>query len=247
VLRYGAAAAAAGLLALSVLAGCSSPAPPFDRVGYLDAATAQSPLEDGDATMTLPASMAGANLLVAIAMGDGPDNPAAQHSVLADSGRHQWTLRDHHIVFGSIIDVYTAPGTGSEAGCTVSSEMTIKRGDEGHALSVLAYRNGRFDSTADRNGNFTLPQVHQTVAAGEDVLTVFGDGRQNTPITLVPGFRPVNVLPTDGGAVGDRDLYQLSRLDPPGSWRGGEMLTGNLAPPGSGYWGLVDVNIGPAT
>ena len=135
--------------------------------------------------MALPTSMAGADLLVAVVMGDGPDNPADQHSVLADSGRHQWTLRDHHVVFGSIIDVYTAPGTGSEAGCTVSSEMTIKRGDEGHALSVLAYRNGRFDSTTDRNGNFTLPQLHQTVPAGEDVLTVFGDGRQNTPITLV--------------------------------------------------------------
>jgi hypothetical protein len=247
VQRRGAVLAAGALLAVSVLAGCSGSAPPPDGVGYLDVATAQSPLEDGDATTVLPASMAGADLLVAVVMGDGPDNPANQHSVLADSGRHQWTLRDHHVVFGSIIDVYTAPGTGSEAGCTVSSEMTIKRGDEGHALSVLAYRNGRFDSTTDRNGNFTLPQLHQTVPAGEDVLTVFGDGRQNTPIALVPGFRPVNVLPTDGGAVGDRDLYQLSRLEPPGSWAGGDMLTGNLAPPGSGYWGLVDINIAPAT
>ncbi len=41
--------------------------------------------------------------------------------------------------------------------------------------------------------------------------------------------------------------YQVSHLDPPGSWPGGQMLTGNLAPPGSDYWGLVNVNIGPAS
>jgi hypothetical protein len=56
-------------------------------------------------------------------------------------------------VFGSIVDVCTAPGTGVEAGCTVSSEMTIERGDEGFAMTVLGYRNGRSDSTVERNGN----------------------------------------------------------------------------------------------
>jgi hypothetical protein len=107
VRRRGAVLAAGALVAMSVLVGCSNAAP--QGVGYLDTATAQSPLEDGDATTVLPASMVGADLLVAVVMGDGPDNPANQHSVLADSGRHQWTLRDHHVVFGSIIDVYTAP------------------------------------------------------------------------------------------------------------------------------------------
>ncbi len=240
-----AAAAVVTLVAAVALAGCSADRPP-PSVSYLDAVHALSPLEDGDATLVLPPSMVGANLLVAIAMGDGPDNPANQHSVLADSGRHQWTLHDHHVIFGSIIDVYTAPGTGEEAGTVVSSEMTIKRGDEGHALTVLAYRNGRFDSTTELNGNFGLPQLHQTVPPGEDVLTVFGDGRENTPITLVPGFRRVTELPTDGGVVGDRDLYQVSHLDPPGSWTGGDMTTGNVAPQASGYWGLVNVNIAPA-
>ena len=113
-------------------------------------------------------------------------------------------------------------------------------------MTVLGYHNGRFDAIAERNGNFGLAQLHQTVPAGEDVITVFGDGRQNDPTTLVPGFRTITLLPTDGGPVGDRDLYQLSHLDPPASWAGGDMLTGNLAPPGSGYWGLVDVNIAPA-
>jgi len=61
----------------------------------------------------------------------------------------------------------------------------------------------------------------------------------------VAGFRTLNVLPVDGGPGGDRDLYQLSRLDSPGSWTGGPLLTGNLAPPASGYWGLVDINIAP--
>lgn len=237
-------AALVSTLAVLPMTSCGAPSAP--NVGFLASATAQSPREDGDATTVLPPDMAGANLLVAVAMGDGPDNPPNQHSVLADSGRHQWTLRDHHVVFGSIIDVYTAPGTGTEAGTTVSSELTVKHGDEGHALTVIAYRSGRFDSTTDLNGHFTVPQLRRSVPPGEDVLTVYGDGRQNTPITPVPGFRPVNVMPTDGGPAGDRDLYQLSQLDPPGSWRGGPMLTGNLAPPGSGFWGLVDVDIAPA-
>ncbi len=242
------AVVAAVVAAVAGLSACgSAPATGGGPAGYLGAVTAQSPREDGIAAATLPPSMTGANLLVAIATGDGPDNPPTQHTTLRDTGKHRWTLRDHHIVFGSIIDVYTAPVTDSETGSVLRSELTIKRGDEGHQLTVVAYRNGRFDTTTDRNGHFGLPQLWQTVPAGEDVLTVFGDGRRNDPITLVPGFRPLTVFPVDGGPGGDRDLYQVSHLDPPGSWPGGKMLTGNLAPPGSQYWGLVNVNIAPAS
>ncbi len=229
-------------LAVIGLAACGSAS---DRggVGYLGAVSADSPLESGVARATLPPTFQRANLLIAIAMGDGPDNPATQTSRLGDTGGHRWMLRDHHIVFGSIIDVYTAPANGSETGAVLSSQMTVKRGDEGHTLTVLAYRHGRFDGTTDRNGNFGIPQLRQTVPAGEDVLTAFGDGRQNTPITPVAGFRPLHALPIPDG---DRDLYQISRLDPPGVWPGGQMLTGNVAPPASAYWGLVNVNIAPA-
>lgn len=155
-------------------------------------------------------------------MGDGPGpgelNAEAQHTRLNDTAGHAWTQREHHIVFGSIIDVYTAPATGHEPGSTITSELTIKRGDEGHSLTVLAYRHGRVDSTTRRNGNFGIPQLTQDVPAGTDVLTAFADGRENTPATPVTGFRPLNVLRVDGGPRGDRDLYQLSRLEPPGSW-----------------------------
>ena len=238
----------------AVLASCSGCAsssdPPGGTVGFLDAVTAQSPREDGLLPVTLPATIDGANLLVAVAMGDGPGpgepQAEAQHTRLTDTAGHAWTQREHHIVFGSIIDVYTAPATGHDQGSTITSELTIKRGDEGHSLSVLAFGHGRFDATAARNGNFGIPQLTQDVAAGADVLTAFGDGRENTPATPVAGFRPLNVLSVDGGPGGDRDLYQLNRLDPPGSWPGGPMLTGNLAPPASGYWGLVDIIIVPA-
>jgi hypothetical protein len=245
---FGAMIAAASV----VLAGCASRAgTPDGDVGFLGAATAQSPREDGLATVQLSPAMTGANLLVAIAMGDGPGpgEPGAQtqHTRLSDSVDHAWALREHHLVFGSIIDVYTAPATGREPGSTITSELTIKQGDEGHSLTVLAYRHGRFASTTARNGGFGIPQLTQHVPAGTDVLTAFGDGRENTPATPVPGFQALNVLPVDGGPRGDRDLYQLSRLEPPGSWPGGAMLTGNLAPPASGYWGLVDINIAPDT
>lgn len=243
------------VVAMAVVAGCGAPSsaagPPAGAPGFLDAVIAQSPLEDGPASVTLPASMVGANLLVAVAMGDGPGpgevNAEAQHTRLDDSAGHDWTQREHHIVFGSIIDVYTAPANGREQGSSLSSELTVKHGDEGHSLTVLAYRNGRFHSTTSRNGNFGIPQLVQDVPAGTDVLTAFGDGRENTPATPVAGFRPLNVLPVDGGPRGDRDLYQLNRLEPPGSAPGGAMLTGNLAPEASGYWGLVDINITPAT
>ncbi|WP_433028259.1 hypothetical protein [Actinomycetospora sp. CA-053990] len=246
---------AAVALATVVVAGCAAGPPaagsPVGAVGFLDAVIAQSPLEDGQALVTLPASMSGSNLLVAVAMGDGPGpgevNAEAQHTHLIDSAGHLWNQREHHIVFGSIIDVYTAPANGREQGSTLSSELIIKGGDEGHCLTVLAYRNGRFHSTTSRNGNFGIPQLMQDAPAGADVLTAFGDGRENTPATPVTGFRPLNILPVDGGPRGDRDLYQLNRLDPPGSWPGGGMLTGNLAPQASGYWGLVNINITPAS
>jgi hypothetical protein len=238
-----------------VLAGCTAGSPvagpPVGAVGFLDAVTAQSPLEDGLALVTLPASMSGANMLVAVAMGDGPGpgevDAEAQRTHLVDSAGHVWTQREHHIVFGSIIDVYTAPANGREQGSTLSSELTIKSGDEGHCLTVLAYRNGRFRSTTSRNGSFGVPQLVQDAPAGADVLTAFGDGRDNTPATPVAGFRPLSILPVDGGPRGDRDLYQLNHLDPPGSWPGGAMLTGNLAPQASGYWGLVNINIAAAS
>ena len=238
-----------------VLAGCAAGSPaagsPVGAVGFLDAVVAQSPVEDGLAAVTLPANMNGANLLVAVAMGDGPGpgevNAEAQRTHLIDNAGHAWTQREHHIVFGSIIDVYTAPANGREQGSTLSSELTIKRGDEGHCLTVLAYRNGRFHSTTSRNGNFGIPQLVQDAPAGADVLTAFGDGRENTVATPVAGFRPLNILAVDGGPRGDRDLYQLDRLDPPGSWPGGAMLTGNLAPQASAYWGLVNINIAPAS
>jgi hypothetical protein len=245
---------AVAVVAAAVLALCSGCAsrshPPGGKVGFLDAVIAQSPSEDGPAPVTLPATMNGANLLVAVAMGDGPGpgepHAEAQHTRLTDTAGHAWSQREHHIVYGSIIDVYTAPATGHDEGSTITSELIIKRGDEGHSLTVLAFGHGRFDATTARNGNFGIPQLTQDVPAGADVLTAFGDGRENTPATPVTGFRPLNVLPVDGGPRGDRDLYQLDRLDPPGSWPGGPMLTGNLAPPASGYWGLVNIIIVPA-
>jgi hypothetical protein len=248
------------LIALSLattvaLGGCGSGAadagPERGQVGFLGAVGAQSPLEDGLAPVTLPPTVAGANLLVAVAMGDGPGpgepDAEAQHTRLTDTAGHAWSQREHHVVHGSIIDVYTAPATGRDEGSAITSELTLKRGDEGHSLTVLAYRNGRFGSTASRNGSFGIPQLQQDVPPGYDVLTAFGDGRDNTRATPVTGFRPVNVLPVDGGPRGDRDLYQLNQLDPPGSWVGGSMLTGNIAPPASGYWGLVDIMVAPAS
>ena len=231
------------------VAGCGLAAGPGggNSVGFLDAISAQSPREDGAASVTLPATMTAASLLVAVAMGDGPGpgelNAQAQHTRLADTVGHAWTLRVHHLVYGSMIDVYTAPATGHDPGAIITSTMAITHGDEGHSLTVLAYRHARFGSATERNGHFGLPQLSEDVPAGTDVLTGFADGRQNTPATPVAGFRPLTVLAVDGGPHGDRDLYQLDRLDPPGSWPGGPMLTGNLTPPASGYWGLVDINI----
>lgn len=236
-----------------VLAGCAAGPDPTGggAVGYLDARSASSPREDEPAMVTLPSSTQGANLLVAVAMGDGPGpgeaNAQAQHSRLSDSAGHLWTQRLHHVVFGSIVDVYTAPGTGHDAGATVTSSTDITRGDEGHGLTVLAYRHGRFGSTTARNGGFGVPQLRVDAPTGSDVLTGFVDGRQNTPAVPVPGFRPLAVLPVDGGPTGDRDLYQLDQLSPPGTWPGGPLVTGNRAPPASEHWGLVDVTIEPDT
>ncbi len=105
--------------------------------------------------------------------------------MLTDTGHHQWTLHVHHIAFGSIIDVYTAPATGTEPGTAVSSELTVKRGDEGHAITVRAYSHGALGPTAERNGNFGVAQTTLDVPARHGVITVFGDGRQNAPLTLV--------------------------------------------------------------
>lgn len=214
-------------------------------VGYLGAASGSSVLQNATAGTTLGSDMNGARLLVLMAVSDGPDNPAIQRTQVSDTRNHVWTLQAHHIVFGSIIDVYTAPTDGNDVGTVVSSDVTVKRGDEGHGLTVAAYSNARLDGITRRNGTAGIPQLRQTVPAGQDTWTIFGDGRKNDPITLVPGFRPVTVIPVDGGRLGDKDLYQASHLEPPGSWEGGEMLTGNLGPEASNYWGLVNVNLAP--
>ncbi len=237
-----------GLVLAALLAGCSSvttgarPRP----VDYLGGVTATSPREDGVAATTLPPTMNGATMLVAVATGDGPDNPANQHSQLADSAGHQWTLAVHHVVFGSILDVYTAPANSTETGTVVSSRLTVTRGDEGHALTVLAYRGGQLGPITERNGNFGTARVTIRVPAGADVISVFGDGRQNAATTLTPGFAPVLSFPVDGGNGGDQDLYVVGHLSRPPATDTERLEVGTVAPPPSGYWGLVSVVVAPA-
>jgi hypothetical protein len=246
-------AVVAFVVGLVVLAGCATAPGPGGRgtVEHLGARSASSVREDGAASVTLPTSMAGADLLVAVAMGDGPGpgeaNAQAQRSRLSDSAGHVWTQQVHHVVFGSIVDVYTAPGTARDPGATITSTMAVTHGDEGHALTVLAYRHGRFRSATARNGSFGLPQLTVDAPTGSDVLAAFVDGRQDTRTVPARGFRPLTVFPVDGGPAGDRDLYELDQINPPGTAPGGELVTGNQGPPGSGYWGLVDVVIEPDT
>jgi hypothetical protein len=232
----------------ALLAGCSSSTtnPELRPVDYLGAVSGTSPREDGIAVTTLPPTMNGATMLVAVATGDGPDNPANQHSQLADSAGHQWTLAVHHVVFGSILDVYTAPAKSTETGTVVSSRLTITRGDEGHALTVLAYRGGRLGPVTQRNGNFGSARLTTSVPAGADVISVFGDGRQNAATTLTPGFVPLLSFPVDGGNGGDQDLYVVSHLSRTPAADTGQLEVGTVAPPPSGYWGLVSVVVAPA-
>lgn len=226
-----------------LLAGCAPPAQA--TVTYLGAASGTSPREDGIATAALGSATEGASLLVAVATGDGPDHPADQHSVLDDSAGRRWSLAVHHVVFGSILDIYTAPGTGHDAGTTVSSHLTITRGDEGHALTVLAYRGGRLGPVTERNGHFGTAQLTADVPTGSDAVLAFGDGRQNAPVTLTPGFVPALSFPVDGGIGGDQDLYVVGHLARPGSSPGGPVQVGTTAPPASGYWGVVCAVVRP--
>ncbi|HEY2195418.1 MAG TPA: hypothetical protein VGH76_24385 [Actinomycetospora sp.] len=111
--------------------------------------------------MTLPSSTEGANLLVAVAMGDGPGpgeaNAQAQRSRLSDSAGHLWTQRLHHVMFGSIVDVYTAPGTR-------------------HGLTVLASRHGRFGFEHRPQRRLRrAPTARRRLHS--DVLTELVDGR----------------------------------------------------------------------
>ncbi len=165
-----------------------------------------------------------------------------QRVVLSDNRGHAWTLRDRHVVFGSIIEVFTARGTDHDAGTVVSSHLTTHRGDEGQALTVAAYANGYYYDETDINGSGGIPRLDQNMPPGTDTFTVFVDGRQNRRIRLLPGEHPVTVYPVAGR---DQDLYQISHTDSH-SFEGGVMHTGNAGPVASSRWGLLDVNVLPA-
>ena len=86
------------------------------------------------------------------------------------------------------------------------------------------------------------------VPPGADVVTAFGDGRQNAATTPTPGFVTLLSFPVQGPpVVGDQDLYTVGHLAAPHTWSGGPVTVGTVAPPPSGYWGLVSVAILPAT
>lgn len=229
----------AAVVAASVGAPGSGAARPAG-VGFLDSASGHAS-GASDARVALEPQQNRANLLVAIVAADGPD-AAGQQVVLTDDRRHVWTLRIRHVVFGSIIDVFTAPGTGHDAGTVVSSHLTAHSGGEGQALTVAAYANGYYYDETYINGSGGIPRLDQNMPPGADTYTVFVAGRDDRPIALRPGEHPVNVVPVSDP---DHHLFQISHTDSH-SFEGGVMQTGNSGPVASGEWGLLDVNILPA-
>lgn len=215
------------------------------NVGFLDSVSGHGP-ELGPTSVTLDAKQNGANLLVLMVIADGPDRLPHQVVTISDSRHHIWTERQSWLVFGSLINVYTSPGTGHDAGTVVTSVLGVHMHDEGQAVTVAAWSNASFDGTVQKNGSFGIPSLTFTAPAHTDTYTLFADGKHNRPITLVPGFHPVNVVPLGDATTIDHDLYEVSHLTSH-DWHGGAMLTGNTGPVASPYWGIVDVNVVPAS
>lgn len=233
-------AAAAASVAFASPASAATP-----NVGFLESASGHGP-ESAPTTVTLKPQMNGANLLVAMVAADGPDSPATQQVTLSDDRHHAWTLQDRHVVFGSIVEVYTAPGTGHDGGTVVTSSLLVHRGDEGQAMTVAAWSHAVWQGTVDKNGSGGIPRLDFTASLHTDTYTVFVDGRHNRPIQLVSGFHTVNIDPVGSNPPGaDHDLYEISHLNSH-DWPGGVMSTGNTGPIASPVWGIVDANVAPA-
>lgn len=239
----GVTVALGAVAALSVAVTANAGTTP--NVGFLDSASGHGP-ELGPTNVTLTAKQNGANLLVAIVVADGPDTPPDQVATVVDNRHHTWTREIRQVVFGSVVEVFTTPGTGHDGGTVVTSTLGTHRNDEGQAMTIAAWSNASYAGTVEKNGSRGIPQLSFTAPAHADTYTVFADGKHYQPITLVSGFHAVNVVPLGNATTIDHDLYEISHLNSH-DWHGGVMLTGNTGPVASPYWGIVDVNVVPAS
>ena len=248
----------AGVAWRPLLASGTHPSTP----GWIDSVTAAYAQQTG-ATLRLPSTFAGANLLVAVVGNDGPDsNTAETHAVFGGTSRLPWVRHAHisarqdwtapgdslDLAGASSAEIWTAappsgwtPGTVTEI--SNFPEATSALRDDGGIITIAAWSSGRLGQIFTLDGLNSRPE-HQsvdTLGPGSTIYAAMFNGRANAAFTPVAGYH------TAAGIVrrsGD-DTAQVIASDNRDLPAGIQNVGYNSAPSPGDYWEMAIVEVVP--
>jgi hypothetical protein len=181
--------------------------------GWLGSASANV-AQNVPATVTVPASFSGANLLVALVATDGPDSVPVGNAtsettaVFGGTSGLTWTRQGHEssrqdwaatgdrleTYGGSATEVWTAlpPQGWTPHGTVTEISNHPNLVDDGQVLTIAAFNNGRIGDVKTLDGLASRPEQQQmSVAAGSSVYAATFSGRVNANFTPVHAYHEV--------------------------------------------------------
>ncbi len=181
--------------------------------GWLGSASA-SVAQNVPATITVPTSFAGANLLVAMVATDGPDSTpvgSATSETTAvfggtsgltwtrhghESSRQDWAATGERLeTYGaSATEVWTAtpPPRWTPQGNVTEISNHPNSADDGQVLTIAAFNNGGLGDVITLDGLASRPEQQQmSVPPGSSVYAATFNGKVNASFTTLPGYHHV--------------------------------------------------------
>jgi hypothetical protein len=240
------------LVAIAVLTSSAVPgrATVSNSPGWLGSRSALV-AQNVSARIAVPSAFANADLLVALVASDGPDTypnstiRTATTAVFGGTTRLHWTRVAHISArqdwaapggrleqFGaSVAEVWIASTTGWNAAGTITVTTTHPEShDDGMAVTVAAFANGRFDRAVTFDGLAGMPEhVSVNVPADSALYAATFEGKVNADFAAVAGSHRAAVRRAGDDTAG---IIATNSRDLPG----GPVEIGNASPDPGNYW-----------
>jgi hypothetical protein len=170
--------------------------------------------QDAPATITVPATFAGANLLVAMVATDGPDSvpvgsaTSETTALFGGTSGLSWTRHGHEsarqdwVATGDRLETYggsateawtaTPPPGWTPKGTVTEISNHPNSTDDGQVLTIAAFNNGRLGDVDTLDGLARRPeQQGMSVPAGSCVYAATFAGQVNANFTPLTGYHKV--------------------------------------------------------
>jgi hypothetical protein len=235
---------------------------PSSKPGWINSVTAAYDQQTG-ASLRLPSTFAGANLLVAIVANDGPDsNTADTHAVFGGTSRLTWVRHAHisarqdwaapgdslDLAGASSAEIWTAtppagwtPGTVTEI--SDFPEINSPLRDDGGIITVAAWSTGQLGQifTLDGLDSRLQRQSVDTLGPASTIYAAMFNGRANAVFTPVAGYHSAAGIVRRAGDDTAQVIASNDRNLPAGIQQVGYIST----PAPGNYWEMAVVEVVP--